>query len=88
MFDAALAAYHEALRILKVKLGNDHLDVARVLHYIGVVLSEMTDLVDAVRCYEESLRIRRKNLGDEHKDVARTLHNLGLVYYESGHYEK
>lgn len=59
-----------------------------MLHFIGVVLSEMGDLVDAVRCYEECLRIRRAALGESHRDVARTQHNLGLVYYESGHYER
>ena len=81
-------AYQEVLRARKAVLGEDHEEVARVLHCLGMALNDNDEIEGSIHYYEESLRIRLLRLGEEHKDVAWSLNSLGLAYYKSGDYDR
>ena len=62
--------------------------VTRVLHHIGIILSDMGEIEGTMRLYKDSLQKRRLILSDEHKNLARMLHKLGLIYYDSRNYNQ
>ncbi|MFK7904082.1 MAG: tetratricopeptide repeat protein, partial [Chitinophagales bacterium] len=68
-------------------LGEEHLEVARRLHCIGVCHYFAGDYDPAIEYYKKALFIRRKILGNEHKDVGSSNNNLGICYYSKDNYD-
>jgi len=86
LYDRAVPLLQEALATRRAALGNEHLDVARSLFNLAVVLRRRGDYAGAEALHREALALRRKLLGNEHPDVARSLNNLGLVLTDTGDY--
>lgn len=77
---AALTSFHEALDLQTNALGDNHLEVAKTLHNIGVCHRHNDEWDEALEYYEKAHKIFEYNLGKNHLDTARTLHNIGGVY--------
>jgi tetratricopeptide (TPR) repeat protein len=78
--DLALKQYEEAIEIMQLNLGPDHLDIAEVLLDIGDLLRNDQFYDEAIDSYCEALQIQRQSLGSESIEVAQTLHTLGDIY--------
>ncbi len=79
VFDVAAEMFGEALVVRRRLCGNEHLDVARSLNYLGVVLGRQGKLIEAEAMIREAAGIQEKVLGPESAEVAETLGNLGIV---------
>eukprot|EP00957_Ditylum_brightwellii_P001967 151626-Ditylum_brightwellii.AAC.1 len=77
MFDLALGAFMESLRIHQSVLGKSHCDVAIIMYNIATVYYESGDEDEAIKFYEETLQVEKAALGADHKDIALTLKHLG-----------
>lgn len=86
--DAALSSFHDALDIQRKTLGEDHVEVAKTLHNIGVCHRHNDDWDSALKYYIQAHRIFEKTLGRDHLDTVRTLHNIGGVYRRQREYAK
>jgi len=71
----AEALAREALAIVREVHGAEHPEVARILHNLGVLLTDYR-IDEAEGLLREALAMRRKLLGDAHVDVASTRINL------------
>lgn len=76
----ALTSFHEALDLQIDALGEEHLEVAKTLHNIGVCHRHDNDLEKALDFYHRAHKLFEITLGKEHLDTVRTLHNIGGVY--------
>lgn len=76
----ALTSFHEGLDLQIDALGEDHLEVAKTLHNIGVCHRHNDDLEKALEYYCRAYKIFEVNLGKDHLDTVRTLHNIGGVH--------
>mmetsp|Transcript_25662 Transcript_25662/g.38392 ORF Transcript_25662/g.38392 Transcript_25662/m.38392 type:complete len:700 (+) Transcript_25662:356-2455(+) len=85
---AALESFHEALDLQIDALGDDHLEVAKTLHNIGVCHRHNDEWDEALDYYRKAHLIFEKNLGEGHLDTARTLHNIGGVYRRKKFYQE
>jgi serine/threonine protein kinase/tetratricopeptide (TPR) repeat protein len=83
-FDKAQPLLEEALASGRQVFGNEHVQVAQTLNYLGVVLADKGDYRGAGQRLEEALAMRRKLLGLLHPQVAVTLAELGRVYQDQG----
>jgi CHAT domain-containing protein/tetratricopeptide (TPR) repeat protein len=77
-----------AVRIREKTQGSDHIDLAKSLTNLGIVLFEAGDYAGARPLQERALAIREKDLGPDHPDVAKSLNELGLVFCQTGDYAK
>jgi tetratricopeptide (TPR) repeat protein len=77
---AALNSFHEALSLQIDALGDDHLEVAKTLHNIGVCHRHNDEWDEALEYYKKAHFIFETNVGKCHLDTARTMHNIGGVY--------
>ena len=77
---SALESFHEALELQIDALGDDHLEVAKTLHNVGVCHRHNDEWDEALDYYIRAHVIFKKVLGKNHLDTARTLHNIGGVY--------
>jgi len=79
-FADAERMFRESLDIRRTLYGDEHLDVAESLFYLGLVLEKgKADYVQAESLFREALRVRRKLLGESNAIVARTLRGLGVL---------
>lgn len=81
-YEAAEAAYREALEVRRDRFGERHPKVAESLHDLGDVLQDQGDYASAEELYREALSQRRELLGERHEDVAESLNNLALLFHE------
>jgi len=84
----ARTAFCKAMEMQMDALGENHLEVAKTLHNIGVSYRHDNELDDALEYYKRAHEIFELNLGKEHLDTVRTLHNIGGVYRRQKEYEK
>ena len=77
---AALESFHEALDLQMDALGDEHLEVAKTLHNIGVCHRHSDEWDEALTYYRKAVAVFEKVQGKNHLDTARTLHNIGGVY--------
>ena len=77
-YDAAVAAFQEALELRWAAVGERHPDVADTLNGLAIVKRRQGFYDEAEALYRRSLRIRQDILGPEHPAVARSLNNLAL----------
>jgi tetratricopeptide (TPR) repeat protein len=85
---AAVAACHEALEMQVDTLGEEHIEVAKTLHNIGVCHRHSDDWDSALKFYVQAHHVFEINLGRDHLDTVRTLHNIGGVYRRRKEYAK
>ena len=83
LFDKAQQLLEQALVSGRKAFGDDHVQVAQTLDYLGVVLADKGDYAAAARTLERALAMQRRLLG-AHADVAVTLVELGRVYQDQG----
>ena len=86
--EASLEAYHEALRLRRKVLGDDHLDVAATIFNIAQTLHYLGSLDSAMHQYDAFLRICVPILGDAQRDVAYALKCKAQIYQERGDINK
>jgi tetratricopeptide (TPR) repeat protein len=86
--DSALGSFHEALDVQINALGEEHVEVAKTLHNIGVCHRHIGDWDEALDFYKRAYDIFEKVLGRDHLDSVRTLHNIGGVYRRKKEFEK
>ena len=86
--DEAEGLYREALEISRAVHGDEHTQVAAILHHLGRLARDRGELTAASELYQEALRIRLELLGKDHPKVAETLHNLAVVLRHLDQYER
>ena len=86
--DAALFVLHEGLEMQMETLGEDHVEVAKTLHNIGVCHRHNDDWESALEFYVQAHDIFEARLGREHLDTVRTLHNIGSIHRRRKEYAK
>ena len=84
VYDKAQPLLEQALASGHAAFGPEHVELAQILHDLGVVLADKGDYVGAAQRLEEALAMRRRLLGNEQADVAVTLSELGRVYQDLG----
>ena len=67
----ALTSFHEGLDLQINALGEDHLEVAKTLHNIGVCHRHNDDLEKALDYYYRAYKIFEVNLGKDHLDTGK-----------------
>jgi tetratricopeptide (TPR) repeat protein len=82
----SLGLYPQAAPLLQSSLdklleayGEQHLEVARTYHRLGLVLARQADYAEAGNALRKGLAIRRELLGEEHLEVAESLAGLAEV---------
>jgi tetratricopeptide (TPR) repeat protein len=87
----ALAAYAQArplkeraLAIREKVFGPEHLNIAKSLNGLGLLLWDQRDLAGARPLHERALAIREKVLGPKDPDTAMSLNNLALLLQAQG----
>ncbi len=86
--EAATVSFSEALEMQLDTLGEDHVEVGKTLHNIGVCHRHNDDWDTALEYYIKAHEILQRNLGTDHLDTVRTLHNIGGVYRRQRQYAK
>jgi tetratricopeptide (TPR) repeat protein len=75
--DAALAHADKAVVLAERAHGPEHLDVARMINGLAVIVLTRGDTARAIPLLEHTVQIFEKLLGPNHTSVARALLNLG-----------
>jgi len=83
-YDEAEPLYHEAVRINRSLLGDEHPAVAQSINNLAVFLWRKGELQEAERLLREALAMNRELLGDDHPDVGSNLNNLALILRDQG----
>ncbi len=87
-YSEAIPMAREALALVKVAYGADHVEVARAASNLGVML-EMTGAYAEARTLQElALRMARRVHGDDHLQVGMAHGNLGAVLGKLAEYER
>lgn len=86
--EAATVAFNEALEMQIDTLGEEHVEVGKTLHNIGVCHRHNDDWDAALEYYFKAHQILEVGLGRDHLDTVRTLHNIGGVYRRQKEYAK
>ena len=67
MLEHALECFIKGLHFGRQAFSPNHIDIADILHHIGLVHEQMANRSKALRCYNESLLIYQLNYGSMHK---------------------
>lgn len=84
----AIENYGQVLKLRKLRLGKDHLEVALILHNMGDIYFMMDNLDQAMACYEEAHEIRVNKQNVYYLDVAATRNNVGAVFMKQGRFDQ
>jgi len=84
----AKKSFSKAIALLIDCLGENHIEVAKTLHNIGVIHRHNTELDTAFDYYSRAHCIFEKNLGSDNLDTVRTLNNMGGIFRRQKEYEK
>jgi len=82
----AEAAARKALEFAKKAFGNDSLESASSLDWLGAVYQALARYSEAEPLKERSLEIREQKLGKDHLLVASSLNKLALLYWAQASY--
>jgi serine/threonine protein kinase/tetratricopeptide (TPR) repeat protein len=83
-FEAARAAYEEALRVFDHALEPGHPDVSYVVNSLAILNYNLGDLDAARPLLERELANLQRTLGPEHPNTASIMNNLGLLLLDLG----
>ena len=80
--DEAELLYREALAIFERVLGDDHYEIAVLLHNMAAVEVSRDRLESAWNLYLRAAGMKERWLGADHPDLALTLHNLAILAHD------
>eukprot|EP00957_Ditylum_brightwellii_P068589 5207298-Ditylum_brightwellii.AAC.1 len=83
-----MAWYSESLRIRRMILGNDHLDVGASLSNLGQTYHQMGELKKAMELYQEFWCLAKVRLGENHRDIASILSSIAQIHHEQKEHDK
>jgi tetratricopeptide (TPR) repeat protein len=84
VYDEAVLAYHESLKIYVSIHGRFHTDVAKVTNNYATLLDDMDEKEEAIFFYDEAIEILVKIHGEYHPQVLVALENLGSLLSDMG----
>jgi tetratricopeptide (TPR) repeat protein len=84
----ALVFLKSSLSIRSKVFGQNHVDVAESLNYIGACENELCHYKEALENGKNSLAIRLKLFGENHTDVAQSYDNIGISLAMLGDHQK
>jgi hypothetical protein len=85
---SALSRCKELLSIETEIHGENHLNISKVLHLQGIILSEMEENDDALLCFQNSLQTMKALNISSNEGVVKTLCWIGKVQRENGEFLK
>ena len=87
-YEKAMSRLKDSLNARKRALGEEHIDVAKVLTLIGKVHNSLGEPDSAVLCFEEALEIARKAFGSDSEEAAEYLLDLAAALVAEDETEK
>ena len=81
-FAHALSAYKASLKLRKVVLGKDSIEVAATIFKIGLTCHRMGQWNESMQCYREFLDIAEGYLGIESRDVTIAYIRMAEIHNE------
>jgi len=87
VYEKSLSYQNESLKIMKMFLNEESLEIATVHNNIGLLFSQTGDYKQALEHCYKSLYIRKKIYDKYHSDLASSYNNLGLIYFHCHDYE-
>ena len=85
-YGEAIPLAEKSLELTRSQKGQDHLDTATRMGWLGQLYRSQGRHADAEPLYKHSLAIREKALGPDHPDVGSSLNNLAELYETRGRY--
>ena len=76
----------DCLKLIQIRLGQNHLDVATSLNNLAVLYNFQGRYAEAEPLYLEALTLREQLVGENHPLVATSLNNLAELYRSQGRY--
>ena len=76
--------YERLLKFYRAALGNDHPEVAEILHNLALLHRDQKDYVASEKLFQESIKIRKAKFGDRHPSLANSFNSLAALYSEMG----
>lgn len=87
-YDDAIKCYLKAIRLGKLYLGNDHINIATGYNNLAITYEQKGYYAEALsNCYT-ALEIEETKLGENHCSTATTYNNLAIIYQDKGDYDK
>ena len=83
-YAAARSLLERAVVLCETSVGPDHIEVASILHSLGLVLRDQADLPGARQQLERALAITEARMGPDHVDVGLILESLSRVLRDQG----
>jgi tetratricopeptide (TPR) repeat protein len=83
-YAAARSLVERAVVLCETSVGPDHIEMASILHSLGLVLRDQADLPGARQQLERALAITEARMGPDHVDVGLILESLSRVLRDQG----
>ena len=80
--------YEQCLTLAEERLGQEHLDLAKILNYLAYLYQLEVRYDEAEIFCKKALEIRKNLLDDDDPLVANSINQLGLLYSAKGNYEE
>lgn len=88
VFDAAIAAFEQALRIRREVCGENHTATAATQAGLGSTLRQVEQMADAEPYLRAALQTRERILGAEHPDTIVSMNELGLWLLDTNQFSQ
>ena len=76
--------YERLLKFYRATLGDDHPDVAEILHNLALIHRDQKEYDLSEKLFQESIKIRKAKFGERHPSLANSFNSLAALYSESG----
>ncbi|MGI2907579.1 tetratricopeptide repeat protein [Tolypothrix sp. VBCCA 56010] len=86
LYDKAAPWLEECLKVIKKRLGEEHLNVATSLNNLASLYKSQGRYADAEPLYQQALQLMRHLRGEEHPYLATSLNSLAELYRFQGRY--
>lgn len=87
-YDMAMEFLKRALEIGLNKLGENHVQIAKIYLEVGVVYSYKLDFEKAFEYYNKAFKMITELIGENHPMIATVYNRIGAIYYQKGDYNK
>ena len=85
-FTHLIECYHEAILLTKMKVGDDHSDLAMKFYDLGHVYDKLNQYENSIEAYEQALKIWRVLI--DHVNISLVLNSLGVAHAKRNVYDK
>ena len=85
-YDEAEAIREENIELLRARLGDSHISVAKGLHGLAYAYNKQERWREAVPLLEEAIAIKRKTLAPDHYSLAISLNSLASAFDDLGRF--